>query len=148
MSLNKAIDKIKRVYKILLGSVLMAFLAVVSLYIGINKLLSLLNEVSDVEVYSRFNLAVIPMAGTLISLFVAAVYYVVKETRLDDISGNAVSYSIMISFILSVLVTLITPSIYESKYEKAGLQVCSGTPIGHLPFYAKKLAADPSLCKK
>ncbi len=148
MSINKAIDKIKRVYKLLLGSVLMAFLAFVSLYIGINELHSLSNEVSDVEVYSRFNLAMIPIAGALISLFVAAVYFVVKEARLDDVSGNAVSYSIMISFILSVLVTLITPSIYESRFEKSNLKLCSGTPVGYLPLFAKKYAVDPSLCRK
>ncbi|MEZ8166234.1 hypothetical protein AB4516_19035 [Vibrio sp. 10N.222.54.F12] len=148
MNLKSALEKIKRVYKLFIGAVLVVFLALVSLYIGINELLSLSNEVSDVEVYYRFNLAMIPIAGALTSLFVAAVYFVVKETRLDDVSGNTVSYSIMISFILSVLVTLITPSIYESRFENSGLKVCSGTPVGYLPFFAKKYAIDPSLCKK
>ncbi|CAV26993.1 hypothetical protein [Vibrio atlanticus] len=148
MNLKSAVDKIKRVYKIAAGTLLFAIITVGSLYMGWVNIVKLGQPIGDVETYSRFDLALIPMGAMMFIVLIISIFYVITEERWEDrYSTKLPLYSLGFAA-LAILLTLATPYIYESKYEKAGLQECTGTPVGYMPFFGKKFAVEPSLCRK
>ncbi len=141
-------NKFKRVYKIALYTVIMAALSFSSLYLGLQKILVLDGPFGETETYSRFDFAAIPMGIGLFIVVILGVFYVITEEKWEDRFGPALPLSLVGLLLVTVLVTVITPSIYETRYEKAGLLPCKGIPAGHLPLFAKKFATDPSLCNE
>ncbi|MBW3695636.1 DUF2079 domain-containing protein [Vibrio sp. T187] len=148
MKLKPALEKIKRIYKIAAGTLLFAIMTTASFYMGWNNIIELGQPIGDVEVYSRFDLAVIPIGIIMLIMLILGICYIITEERWEDRYSARLPLSSLGFAALAILLTLATPYIYESKYEKAGLKACSGTPVGYLPLYAKKYAADPSLCRK
>ncbi|USD48251.1 DUF2079 domain-containing protein [Vibrio coralliilyticus] len=148
MKLTSLVNQIKRAYILALGTILFATLAIISFYLGWNNVLEFTKPVGEVATYSRFNFALVPMGITMTLVFLLSTYFIITGQRWEDKHGLGLSYSVVGSFILAILVTLITPSIYESKYEKAGLKQCSGIHVSYLPLFGKKFAVDPSLCRR
>ncbi|AXN30056.1 hypothetical protein [Vibrio coralliilyticus] len=146
MNTYSLFSKFKRVYKIALYTIFMAALSFFSLYLGFQKVMVLGEPIGNIETYSRFDFAAIPMGIGLFIVVILGVFYIITEEKWEDRHGATLPLSLVGLLITTVLVTLITPSIYETRYEKAGLQQCKGIPTGHLPLFAKKFATDPSLC--
>ncbi|MCG9676996.1 hypothetical protein [Vibrio sp. Isolate24] len=147
MNMKLSIDKTAQLMKTLVGVVLLIILSIASLYIGFNAISMLLTEVGEVVIYYRFGLAMIPCGIGLLATLIGVIYFNLKNKRLDDVYGNALSYTLIGSLALAFLITWLTPSIYETRLENAGLQACEGIPASHLPLFAKKFAANASLCK-
>ncbi|PML52101.1 DUF2079 domain-containing protein, partial [Vibrio tasmaniensis] len=123
-------------------------LSFVSLAFGINNIISLNEDIGDVAVYSRFDLALIPIGLIMLVFFIVGTYFIFTETRWEDRYGGALPLSAIALAGIALVLTFMTPSIYESKYEEAGLKACSGIPTSYLPFFGKKFAVEPSLCRK
>ncbi|YCO01542.1 DUF2079 domain-containing protein [Vibrio sp. VNB-15] len=147
MKLISALNKIKRVYKIAAFTVLMAVLSIAAFYMGWTNTLDFFTPLGDVAIYSRFDFALIPMGLGLFVFFIIGMFYIFTEERWEDRYGPVLPLSTLAFAGIALVLVLITPSINESKYEKAGLQSCSSIPTGYLPLFAKKFAVDPSLCK-
>ncbi|WP_122047252.1 DUF2079 domain-containing protein [Vibrio atlanticus] len=148
MNIRSTINKLKRVSKFIPAVFIGLTLSLVSLAFGISNIISLNEDIGDVAVYSQFDLALIPIGLIMLVFFIVGIYFIFTETRWEDRYGGALPLSAIALAGIALVLTFITPSIYESKYEKAGLKACSGTPVGYLPLFAKKYAADPSLCGK
>ncbi|CAV27006.1 hypothetical protein [Vibrio atlanticus] len=148
MNIRSTINKLKRVSKFIPAVFIGLTLSLVSLAFGISNIISLNEDIGDAAVYSQFDLALIPIGLIMLVFFIVGIYFIFTETRWEDRYGGALPLSAIALAGIALVLTFITPSIYESKYEKAGLKACSGTPVGYLPLFAKKYAADPSLCGK
>lgn len=140
------LNKFKRVYKIAVYTAVMAALSFSSLYLGLQKVMALGNPIREIETYSRFDFAAIPMGIGLFIVVILGIFYVITEEKWEDRYGAVLPLSLVGLLIVTVLVAVITPSVYEKRYEKAGLQPCKGVPTGYLPLFAKKFATDSSLC--
>ncbi|WP_261887050.1 DUF2079 domain-containing protein [Vibrio pomeroyi] len=147
MKLKPALEKIKRIYKIAAGTLLFAIMTTASFYMGWNNIIELRQPIGDVEVYSRFDLAVIPMGVMMLIMLILGICYVITEERWEDRYSARLPLSSLGFAALAILLTLATPYIYESRYKEAGLQECTGTPVGYMPFFGKKFAITPSLCR-
>ncbi|AIW16124.1 hypothetical protein VITU102760_13060 [Vibrio tubiashii] len=147
MNIKLSINNIAKVMKTLVGVVLLIILSIASLYIGFNSISLLSTEFGEEVIYYRFGLAMIPCGIGLLTTLIGVIYFNLKNKRLDDVYGNALSYTVIGSLALAFLITWLTPSIYESRLENAGLQACEGIPASHLPLFAKNFAASASLCK-
>ncbi|EDP59457.1 hypothetical protein [Vibrio sp. AND4] len=148
MNMRSIINKLKPICTLTAGILIFAAITVYSLYAGCLNIIEFWDPISDVETYSRFNFALIPMGIFTLVMTIISTFFIITGERWEDRYGGTIPLSSLAFVGIAFVLILITPSIYESRYEKAGLQACSGTPIGHLPFYAKRFAADPSLCKK
>ena len=148
MNIRNMLKRLKRVAKFIPAVFIGLTLSLVSLAFGISNIISLNEDIGDVAVYSRFDLAINPIGLIMLVFFIVGIYFIFTETRWEERYGGALPLSAIALAGIALVLTFITPSIYESRYEKAGLRACSGTPVGSLPLFAKKYAADPSLCRK
>lgn len=147
MILKSIFRKVQRVYKIALTTLLVVVLSLSSMFMGITNIVSLNQPIGDVAMYSRFDLATLPMGVGLFIFAVLGCFYVLKEERWEDKHGPVLPLSIVGAFIIAFVVTMVTPTIYESKFKEAGLTQCSGLPTEYLPLFGKKFALDSSYCK-
>ena len=147
MILKSICRKVQRVYKIALTTLLVAVVSLSSLFIGVENIVSLNQPVGEVAMYSRFDLAVLPVGVGLFVFVILGCFYVLKEERWEDRHGPVLPLSIVGAFIIAFVVTMVTPTIYESKFKQAGLTQCSGLPATYLPMFGKKFAIDSSDCK-
>ncbi|AXB31842.1 hypothetical protein DSB67_09960 [Vibrio campbellii] len=90
----------------------------------------------------------IPFGFVLLGGLISALFFAFKKKRWDEVYGNGLEYLILGSLAVAIVLTLITPPIYQARYENAGLKECSRFPEGHLPFFATKFAREESLCIK
>lgn len=147
MILKSIFRKVQRVYKIALMTLLVVVLSLSSMFLGITNIVSLNQPVGDVELYSRFDLAILPMGVGLFIFAILGCFYVLKEERWEDRHGPVLPLSIVGAFIIAFVVTMVTPTIYESKFKDTGLTQCSGLPAGYLPLFGEKFAINSSDCK-
>ncbi|WP_264403327.1 hypothetical protein [Vibrio owensii] len=129
-----------------LGLLLLTGLTSFCFYFGFQEILTLASQIGDVAVYSRFDLAMIPFGFVLLGGLISALFFAFKKKRWDEVYGNGLEYLILGSLAVAIVLTLITPSIYQARYENAGLKECSRFPEGYLPFFATKFAREESLC--
>ncbi len=148
MNIKSLVNKLKRVCTLAAGIIIFAAMTVYALYSGYLNIVEFFKPINEVETYSRFSFSVIPMGTLTLVMTIIGIFYIVTGERWEDRYGGALPLSSLAFAGIALVLTLITPSIYESKYEKAGLEQCRGTPVGHLPLFAKKFAIDPSLCKE
>ncbi|MCR9939997.1 DUF2079 domain-containing protein [Vibrio owensii] len=128
------------------GLLLLAGLTSFCFYFGYQKILTLASQIGDVAVHSRFDLAMIPFGFVLLGGLISALFFAFKKKRWDEVYGNGLQYLILGSLAVSIVLTLITPWIYQTRYDNAGLKECSRSPEGYLPFFATKFAREESLC--
>ena len=131
-----------------LGLLLLAGLTSFCFYFGFQEVLTLASQIGDVAVYSRFDLAMIPFGFVLLGGLISALFFAFKKKRWDEVYGNGLEYLILGSLAVAIVLTLITPSIYQARYENTGLKECSRSPESYLPFFATKFAREESLCIK
>ncbi|MDH5939570.1 MULTISPECIES: DUF2079 domain-containing protein [Vibrio] len=148
MNIKSFVNKLKRICTLVAGILIFAAITVYALYKGYLNILEFGQPIGEVETYSRFNFALIPMGIFTLVMTIISIFYIITGERWEDRYGGALPLSSLAFVGIALILTLITPSIYESKYEKAGLEACSGTPVSYLPLYAKRFAVNPSLCKK
>lgn len=111
-----------------LGLLLLAGLTSFCFYFGYQKILTLASQIGGVAVYSRFDLAMIPFGFVLLGGLISALFFAFKKKRWDEVYGNGLEYLILGSLAVAIVLTLITPSIYQARYENAGLKECSRSP--------------------
>lgn len=144
--MNNSQKSNKETYKLYPGILLLIGLSGFCFYFGYQKILTLASQIGDVAVYSRFDLAMIPFGFVLLGGLISALFFAFKKKRWDEVYGNGLQYLILGSLAVAIVLTLITPSIYQARYENAGLKECSRSPEGYLPFFATKFAREESLC--
>ncbi|AYO19392.1 hypothetical protein D0856_04085 [Vibrio owensii] len=111
-----------------LGLLVLTGLTSFCFYNGYQKILALSTQIGDVAVYSRFDLAMIPFGFVLLGGLISALFFAFKKKRWDEVYGNGLQYVILGSLAVAIVLTLITPSIYQARYENAGLKECSRSP--------------------
>ena len=141
------LKRIKRTYKFIPSIIISSFFTIFGFYSGIDNIQEFSKNVGDVEVYSRFDFSIIPLGILMLGFTIAGVYYIFHEKRFEDAFGSTLNYIMLGAFFLSIVLTLITPSIYQNRFESAGLQKCKGIPSSYMPFFGTKFAKDKSLCR-
>ena len=131
-----------------LGLLVLTGLTSFCFYNGYQKILALSTQIGDVAVYSRFDLAMIPFGFVLLGGLISALFFAFKKKRWDEVYGNGLQYLILGSLAVAIVLTLISPWIYQTRYDKEGLKECSRSPEGYLPFFATKFVRKGSLCIK
>ncbi|PTQ17020.1 DUF2079 domain-containing protein [Vibrio splendidus] len=142
------VNKLKRICPLVAGVLIFATITVYALYMGCLNILEFGQPIGKIETYSRFNLSIFPMGIFTLTMTIISIFYIITGERWEDRYGVVLPLSSLVFVGIALILTLITPSIYESKYEEAGLKTCSGVSTSYLPFFGKKFAVDPSLCRK
>ncbi|WKY59714.1 DUF2079 domain-containing protein [Vibrio sp. SNU_ST1] len=148
MNIKPFVNKLKRVCTLVAGVIIFATITVYALYTGCLNILEFGQPIGEVETYSRFNLSLFPMGIFTLVMTIISIFYIITGERWEDRYGGVLPLSSLVFVGIALILTLMTPSIYESKYEEAGLKACSGIPTSYLPFLGKKFAVEPSLCRK
>ncbi|WP_425667190.1 hypothetical protein ACPUEJ_21745 [Vibrio tubiashii] len=97
------LNKFKRVYKIAVYTAVMAALSFSSLYLGLQKVMALGNPIREIETYSRFDFAAIPMGIGLFIVVILGIFYVITEEKWEDRYGAVLPLSLVGLLIVTVL---------------------------------------------